>query len=239
VRWSLNFKTSGTEKYDRSTNPTKWFEVYQLTIKAAEGDSYFMANYLPVYLSASARTWLLGLPTRSIHSWNHLHQLFSSNFCTTSAQSGVDWDLASIIQKKGESLWEFIQWVCNKRNIFLEVDDKSIVMFFKKELRDSSLIRKLAMKNPRTSEEMFTIANKYALAEEVILDTREQKKESGHTYQPSSSKGHKRRGKLSILSIRWNGYGATRSTDLGLVNLKDSWIASAFSPLGKAQDPGL
>jgi hypothetical protein len=46
-------------------------------------------------------------------------------------------------------------------------------MFFKKGLRDPSLIRKLIMKNPRTSEAMFTIANKYALAEEATLDTRE------------------------------------------------------------------
>jgi hypothetical protein len=35
---------------------------------------------------------------------------------------------------------------------------------FKKGLRDSSLICKLTIKNPRMSEEMFTIANKYALA---------------------------------------------------------------------------
>jgi hypothetical protein len=53
-------------------------------------------------------------------------------------------------------------------------------MFFKNGLRDSSLICNLTMKNPRTSEEMFTIANKYALAEEETLDTKEQK-ESGHT----------------------------------------------------------
>jgi hypothetical protein len=53
------------------------------------------------------------------------------------------------------------------------VDDKSIIMFFTKGLRDSSLIRKLTMKNLRTSEEMFAIANKYALTEEVTLDTRE------------------------------------------------------------------
>jgi hypothetical protein len=50
-------------------------------------------------------------------------------------------------------------------------------MFFKKGLRDSSLIHKLTIKNPRMSEEMFAIANKYALAEEATLDTREQKKE--------------------------------------------------------------
>jgi hypothetical protein len=63
-------------------------------------------------------------------------------------------------------------------------------MFFKKGLRDSSLICKLTMKNPRTLEQMLAIANKYTLTEEATLDTREQKKEElGHTDQPSSSKG--------------------------------------------------
>jgi hypothetical protein len=55
--------------------------------------------------------------------------------------------------------------VCNKRNVILKVDDKSIIMFFNKGLSDSSLIRKLAMKNPRTFEEMLAIDNKYTLAE--------------------------------------------------------------------------
>jgi hypothetical protein len=44
------------------------------------------------------------------------------------------------------------------------------------------------MKNPRTSEEMLSIANMYALAEEVTLDTKEQKKEElGHSDEPISS----------------------------------------------------
>jgi hypothetical protein len=46
-------------------------------------------------------------------------------------------------------------------------------MFFKKGLSYRTLICKLAMKNHRTSEAMLTIANKYDLAEEVTLDTRE------------------------------------------------------------------
>jgi hypothetical protein len=43
-----------------------------------------------------------------------------------------------------------------------------------------------------TFEEMLTIANKYAMAEEVTLDTREQKKdkELGCSDQPSSSNSH-------------------------------------------------
>jgi hypothetical protein len=69
--WPLNFKPSRIEKYDGSTNPAEWLEVYQLTIGAAGGDSYVMANYLPVCLSSFARTWLLRLPAGSLRSWNH------------------------------------------------------------------------------------------------------------------------------------------------------------------------
>jgi hypothetical protein len=94
----------------------------------------------------------------------------------------LHWDLAIVIQKKGESLQKFIQRFYNKRNIIPEVDKKSIVMFFKKGLRVLALICKLAMKNPKMSEAMFAITNKYDLAKERTLDTKEQKKEkdSGH-----------------------------------------------------------
>jgi hypothetical protein len=112
------------EKYDGSTNPTEWLKVYQLTIKAIGGDSYVMENYLPVCLLSSVRTWLLWLPTGSVQSWNHLSRLFSSNFRAMCTRLGVDWDLGSAIQKKGESLREYIQWFCNRRNIIPEVDDK-------------------------------------------------------------------------------------------------------------------
>jgi hypothetical protein len=42
---------------------------------------------------------------------------------------------------------------------------------------------------------MFSIANRYTLVEEATLDTREQKKESGHPDQPSSYKGHDKKRK--------------------------------------------
>jgi hypothetical protein len=80
VRWPLNFKLLGIEKYDGSTNPAKWLEVYRLTIEAIGGDLYVMVNYLLVYLTSSARKWLLGLPIGSVSSWSHLCQLFTSIF---------------------------------------------------------------------------------------------------------------------------------------------------------------
>jgi hypothetical protein len=78
------------EKYDGSMNPTEWLKVYQLSIEATGGDSYVIENYLPVCLSSSARTWLLGLPMGSVQSCNHLHQLFTSNFRATCVRLGVD-----------------------------------------------------------------------------------------------------------------------------------------------------
>jgi hypothetical protein len=71
-------------------------------------------------------------------------------------------------------------------------------MFFKKGHTDSSLIHKLTMKNPMTYEEMLAIANKYALVEEVTLDTRDQKKdkELGHSDQPNTSKNNDKKRKV-------------------------------------------
>jgi hypothetical protein len=48
---AVNIRPSGIEKYNGSTNPAKWLEVYQLAIEAVGGDLYMMANYLPVYLT--------------------------------------------------------------------------------------------------------------------------------------------------------------------------------------------
>jgi hypothetical protein len=67
-----------------------WLKVYRLAIEVVRGDSYVMANYLLVCLFASARTWLLGLPVGSVHSWNHMHRQFTSNFCATFGRLGVD-----------------------------------------------------------------------------------------------------------------------------------------------------
>jgi hypothetical protein len=61
------------------------------------------------------------------------------------------------------------------------------------------------MKNPRMLEQMFSITNRYALAEEVTFDTREQKKELGNPNHPSSSKGHhkKRKPDHSVNAVEW------------------------------------
>jgi hypothetical protein len=55
----------------------------------------------------------------------------------------------------------------------------------------------LAMKNPRTLEEMLAIANKYVLVEEATLNTKEAKKEkkSNHSDRPKTSKSNDKKRK--------------------------------------------
>jgi hypothetical protein len=80
-------------------------------------------------------------------------------------------------------------------------------MFFKKGLRDLSLIHKLAMKYPKMFEEMLAIANKCALAEEATIDTKDQKKdkEHGHLGQPNTLKSNdtKRKSDHSMANVEW------------------------------------
>jgi hypothetical protein len=115
-------------------------------------------------------------------------------------------------------------------------------MFFKRGLKDSSLNSKLTMKNPRMSEEMFAIANKYALAKEATLNTKEQKKEkeSGHTDQHSSSKGHEKKRKVdhSVNVVeRPRRHKEYRPRPGKFEGFPDR--ICIFHPLGKAQDSGL
>jgi hypothetical protein len=86
-------------------------------------------------------------------------------------------------------------------------------MFFEKGLKDAALIHKLGMKNPMMSEVMLAIANKYALAEEVILDNSEAKldKKPCHPDQPRTSKANdkKRKNDCSITNVEWPRYNRT------------------------------
>jgi hypothetical protein len=140
VTWPPNFKSTAIDKYDGSTNPTEWLNIYQLAIKAAGGDSHVMVNYLSICLSASIRTWLMGLAANSITSWADLCRQLIGNFRATCDHPGIEWDLAGVVQKEGESLREFIQHFYDKRNVIPEVEDKSIIMFLKRGLKNKELI---------------------------------------------------------------------------------------------------
>jgi hypothetical protein len=56
------------DKYDESSNPEEFIQIYHTVIEAPEGDDQVKANYLPTTLSGAARSWLINLPKGSIYT---------------------------------------------------------------------------------------------------------------------------------------------------------------------------
>jgi hypothetical protein len=59
--WPSKFRSHLPEKYDGTSNPLEFLQVYVTAITAAGGDTAVMATYFHVALSGPARTWLMNL----------------------------------------------------------------------------------------------------------------------------------------------------------------------------------
>ena len=89
VAWPPKFLPHLPEKYDRTTNPSEFLQVYITVITAAGGNDAVMASYFHVALTGPARTSPMNLSPRSIQSWGELCALFSANFASAYQQHGA------------------------------------------------------------------------------------------------------------------------------------------------------
>jgi hypothetical protein len=80
--WPPKFRPHLPEKYDGTSNPSEFLQVYVTTITAAGGNTTVMATYFYVALSGPARTWLMNLTPRSVYSWEELCARFVANFAS-------------------------------------------------------------------------------------------------------------------------------------------------------------
>jgi hypothetical protein len=66
--WPSKFQPHLPEKYDDTSNPSEFLQVYVTAITAAGGNTAMMATYFYVALSRPARIWLMNLAPGSIYS---------------------------------------------------------------------------------------------------------------------------------------------------------------------------
>ena len=135
--------------------PSQWLGVYQLAIRAAGGDDYVMANYLPLVLAPNVLTWLMGLPSCSIDTWEELCRQLINNFKSTCNRPSSEWDLNRMKQREGEPLRDYIQRFCHKRNSIPNIEERAMIMYFTQGLRDMTLFHKLTRKDVRTGQQLF------------------------------------------------------------------------------------
>jgi hypothetical protein len=89
-----------------------------------------MANYFPVALTGTARSWLMNLPEGTLDSWSELCCQFTANFKSVCARSGNQTDLHIVQQHPGESLRSFVQPFSQIRNTISRISNASIVVAF-------------------------------------------------------------------------------------------------------------
>jgi hypothetical protein len=94
--WPPKFWPHLLEKYDGTSNPSKFLQVYVTAITAAGGNTTVMATYFHVALFGPARTWLMNLTPRLVYSWEELCAWFVPNFASAYQQHGVEAHLHAV-----------------------------------------------------------------------------------------------------------------------------------------------
>jgi hypothetical protein len=164
--WPPKFRPHLPEKYDGTTNPSEFQQVYVTAITAAGGNTVVMATYFHVALSGPARTWLMNLAQRSIYSWEDLCAQFVANFASAYQQHGVEAHLHALRQEPGETLRKFISRFTKVRGTIPRISNASIITAFRQGVRDKKMLEKLATHDVETVPTLFALADKCARAAE-------------------------------------------------------------------------
>jgi hypothetical protein len=166
VVWPPKFQPHLPGKYDGMVNPVEFLQIYSTSILTVGGNEAVMANYFPVALTGTARSWLMNLPEGTLHSWSDLCRQFTANFESTYARSGNETDLHAIQQRPGESLRSFVQRFSQFRNTIPRISNASVVVAFHQGVRDEKMLEKLATHDVQDVSALFSLADKCARAAE-------------------------------------------------------------------------
>jgi hypothetical protein len=164
--WPPKFRPHLLEKYDGTTNPSKFLQVYVTAITTEGGDTAVMATYFHVALSGPARTWLMNLTPGSIYSWEELCARFASNFASAYQRHGVEAHLHAVRQEPGDTLRTFISRFTRVRGTIYRISDASIITAFRQGVRDEKMLEKLATHDVETVTMLFALADKCTRAAE-------------------------------------------------------------------------
>jgi hypothetical protein len=160
--WPPKFRPHLPEKYDGTSNPSEFLQVYVTAITAAGRNTAVMATYFHVALSGPARTWLMNLAPGSIYTWEELCARFVANFASAYQQHGVEAHLHAVRQEPGETLRTFISRFTKVRGTIPRISDASIITAFRQGVRDKKMLEKLATHDVETVPTLFALADKCA-----------------------------------------------------------------------------
>jgi hypothetical protein len=131
-----------------------------------ESDIYtryvFMIQYLPIYLTDSARNWLNNLREGTIKRWVDLEKAFCNHFEGAYTKSSTSWDLLGCKHKTSESLRDYIKCFTQRKNKIEDAPDVSIVTAFTASVDREPLIQDIGRRKNISLRDMFTLAHEHA-----------------------------------------------------------------------------
>jgi hypothetical protein len=164
--WPPKFRPHLPKKYDETSNPSEFLQVYVTAITTAGGNTAVMATYFHVALSGPAQTWLMNLTPGSVYSWVELCARFVANFASAYQQHGVEAHLHAVRQGPGETLRKFISRFTKVRGTIPRISDASIITAFWQGVCDEKMLEKLATHDVETVPTLFALADKCTRAAE-------------------------------------------------------------------------
>ncbi|XP_010274958.1 PREDICTED: uncharacterized protein LOC104610163 [Nelumbo nucifera] len=223
------FKDPTLEMYGGTSDPDDHLESFRALMILYGYSNALTCRTFQATFKGAAHRWFSSLPPRSISSWEHFSNLFltsfiSSRWCQKSVVS-----LMSIKQKKGKSLWSYID---NFRKEELEVHDLNPMVSMHTTINGHrvglALKCSVAKTLPKAKLEFLKKAQKYIVAEEASSEDHQErevvrhngppkKKRKGgdnHHHNNNSSKDHE---KPPASALSYNQYTPLNSTRMQIL----------------------
>jgi hypothetical protein len=130
-----------------------------------------------------------------VFSWEDLCHQFVANFQGTFERPGTESDLHAVVQRKGESLRQFIQRFSQVRNTIPKIPPHAVIVAFRHGVRDGKMLEKLGTRDVHSTAELFALADKCAKAAEARAwhQPRPDQSKAGDAASPSEKKKKKKR----------------------------------------------
>ncbi|VFQ73296.1 unnamed protein product [Cuscuta campestris] len=167
------FKMPFVKRYDGESDPQEHINSYVQVMIAVDASDALMCRCFLQTVDSKVADWVNHIPAGSIRTWDELGLRFLEHFAGNCRPKKHFTHLASVRQKHGESLKNFlIRW--RKESSEVEgTDDKSRLAMFTAALQDGLLHTDLTTHPPDTFEEAMVRAGRYVTLEE----RKEEKKE--------------------------------------------------------------
>ena len=200
LRWPRKFRPSSDLSYDGTTNPREYLQLYSTMMVASGADAKIMANWFPMTLKSTARSWVMHLPEASIRSWPEFCERFVGAFQGGDKHLGTLGDLHTIIQTPDERLRSFMLRFSQASHRIPGAEDAAIIMAFSQNVRDPKMREKLSMRPVKTVHELYRLGNRCALAEEGRLALEIAQQEAVEPASSTKKKGSRKRGSRQVLA---------------------------------------